>query len=1229
MSVERRREALERIEQVVLRLDGGEPPLDDPVLAAFLDDAAQQLRRAEQLPGRARRKRLRQVVAALLAWPGLSRPMAAGEPPEMEPIDPVAPLPQQMRSLAAPGLARQGSTRSPEFQERLVLCLARYGLSFPPGPPSQDTTLRFDEDLLAAALHRWSLVRAQLAGLPLRLEQVMELFALPVPSDEGSWIEPERLGRIGHWVVHGLEIPLLGEAARLKLLSDLLDQESWDAETARAYCRWVTRLAPHYQRQGMQLALTPKAFARLRKAKHEDLAVLGLCLLEHHAPAADRTSARQIALLDATLALFQKLPDKARRCLEGLESAPAGLAASLCPDFATWLGHDPALDRYHHLCGLLGVPQTPSTNLLSDFELAARRAAELAHLSSLPEPNEAQLQRIVQLSKAAPPPGPAWTKRRLAQRNEALTMQLLERRIDQALAEVLRHAYGLSLDRITPAWRDVFRFYMSTDRNQDLLGLLLRSATANPGRYFPPSLARNREWLQRAGERMRVEAWLRPRRRPVELGGRRFTLEVEEDPVEVLRMGVPFNTCLSLEDGSNAAATVLNALDVNKRVLYLRDAAGGLVARQLIGVSPDFTFLRYRLYAAQDVPGLAQAFRDLCEEIAREAGLPLGDQGEPEMLHDGFWYDDGVEPFTKSPPTPVEEYCRFLGLPAPPEADDSIRHEAELWRALEAKDARRFGGLVSLYRCSLAQRELSARLVEELGIEKLTRRYRRGDRGLLPVLVWHWKGEGAEALLRAVRRLSPRSLTSNEAYECLQGLTLSPAAMKELALLATYLLARRETVSDDGLEHATMTELPQVIPWLSLAQLLDLCDRLAPVWDRVAAENPSCSTCRADAQKTVAAAAEGVFLRDPDTRLVVSCLRSRRRSDLARRVALRILGRFPFPRQIGQIVPVSALRAFERAPGDAPSVRKTLRELAVRHPVLGRSPEMLAAYLRQGASIDLSAWPVPDDPPFEVLGDLVLHVPELVPWLAEHFGAPDLVDTERLRHALQVLWRERKELASAEAGSHPELARELAALLAPNLAADVWVWWLAELRELTRGALGPLLLDLIARRLLVRPGLLAAALTPDLLLWLWSFPPLRESLLGVLSEVYSNSAILRLYLALREAAQARSLDPRELLESWLTALLNRDLDFELTSTGDREFLLLTIRTALARTGPERWLRLYDELMDPLSAALFLNELALQPARKRKELRSLLQPVTEAWQKPYRFWLEQALAKPAP
>lgn len=1297
VSAERRRDASERIEQLVLRLEGGKLSGVGPELAAFLDGIAQQLRRVERLPGRARRKRLRQIVAAVLAWPGEPGSGPAGELA----IDPADPLPQQMRSIAAHWVAQQGSTRAPEFQERLMLCLARYGLSFPPGPPGPESgALRFDETLLDEALHGWRMVREELAGVGLRLGQVMDLLALPVPSDDRPRLSPEALHTLGRWMADGLEISLIRDVQRLGLLKAFVHRR-WDAETARAYGRWVTRLAPHYQQQGVELALKPEAFARLRAAKHEDLAVLAHCLLEHHVPAAGAPSARQIALLDATLALFQKLPDKARRCLEGLESAPEGLAAAICPEFAVWLEHDPDLDRYLHLCSLLGLPQTPSKNLLRDFELVARRAAELAHLASLADPNEAQRQRIARLSADEPPPGPGWTRRRLAERNEALATQLLERRVDEALAEILRRAFGLSLDRITPAWRDVFRFYLSTGRNHKLLGLLLRNATGNPGRYFPPALPRNREWLQRAGERMKVEAWLSSRRRPVELGGRRFTLAVEEDPVEVLRMGIPFNTCLSLEDGSNAAATVLNALDVNKRVLYLRDAAGAVVARQLIAVSRDFTFLRYRLYAAlpdKSAPGIPEVFQALCEEIARETGLPLGDRGAPERLHDGFWYDDGISPFT--PPetvsAPVEEYCRSLGLPAPPESTSSLRDEAELWAALQARDVRRFLATDALWTRSPAHIELSARLVEEMGIDKLTRLYRSGVRGLQPVLLWHWMEQGAEVLLRKVRRLG-LSADDRSVYWLLKDLPLTPAAMKEMAGLAADLAARAVPYDEDGIEHGTMWELKDAVGQMNLAQLFDLCDRLAPVWDRVVQEDRQrCSACRVTAENVAVAAAEGAFLRDPDTRLVIACLRSRRGA-LAHRIALRILGLFPFPRRSGESFTPSALRMFERVPSDAPRARLALRELAARRPELGRSPEMLAAWLRQGASVDLSSWPVPDEPPFQVLGDLIFHVPALVPWLAEHFGRPhggielwspdpwelyvhrqvatpwrrrlareverrgpqavlaaqwlrilerregkarrpaemgrekrkplpaDFFDAERLRQALEVLWRERGALAIAEAASHRELAGELDVLLAAHLSPELWAEWLAELRELTQGAPGPLLLDVIARRLGDHPGHLARALPPDLMLWLWSFPALWEPLLGAISTPEVSSSICRFYHTLREAARARSLDPQELLERWIEKLLQRHRHAELAGAEDRELLLLIIRTALARTDPEQWLELYDNLDDALSAALFLRELERLPVRRRRELRGLLEPATETWQKQCRFWLEQALA----
>lgn len=1298
LSAERRREALERIEKVVLRLEGGAPvpapaPEESPP-ADFLDEMAQQLRLVERLPGRARRKRLRPIVAAVLAWPGAPGPVAADEPRS----DPADSLSQQIRQLAAWQIAQQGSTRSPEFQERLALCLSRYGLSFPPGP---DCAVRFDEPLLEEALRRWPLVQKWLADQDLRLEQVMDLLALPGGEGEDG-LRGRHLAKVGGWVVDGLERPLLRDVARLRLLNDLVD-EDWDAGTARAYIRWATRLAPHYRQYGIELALTPKAFERLRAARQEELAVLGLCLLEHHAPVAGAPPARQIALLDATLALFQKLPDKARRCLEGLESVPAGLAAALCPDFAAWLEHDPALDRHLHLCGLLGLPQVPSKNLLRDFELAARRAAELAHLTSLSELTETQRQRIAQLSRDTPPPGPGWTKRRLAERNEVLATQLLERRIDQALIEILGRAFGLSLARITPAWRDVFRFFLSTERNRESLGLLLRNATANPGRYFPPSLAKNREWLQKAGERMKAEAWLQPRRRPVELGGRRFTLELEEDPVEVLRMGVPFNTCLSLEDGGNAAATVLNALDVNKRVLYLRDAAGGMVARQLIAVSSDFTFLRYRLYSAQYLPGVVEVFRAMCEEIARESGLPLGDSGEPAQLHDGFWYDDGAAPFAETPPTPVGEYCRFLGLPAPPEEAHGVgvlHHEAFLWQALREKDPRRFADNLPMLSRSLMERELAGRLVARHGRVALAREFRQGLRTLLPALLWAGMEQGPEALLRVARRLDPSSWEGRLLWSILQDFPATPASLKEMAALAVRVAESSQSVDDWGLEHGTMDELRQSAGQLDLALLLDLCDRLSPVWDKVVESHPGCAQCRTGAEQAVLAAAEGVFLRDPDARLVVGCLQSGRRSELAQRVALRILGLFPFPRQKGQPLTPSALQACERAPADAPWVRQALRGLEERRSTsLVRSPEMLAAWIRQGAGVDPATWPCPAEPPFQALRDLVFHVPALVPWLAERFGVPqegtdawspdpfelyiqrqvatpwrehlvrhraakgrrgaraalwlrvlerrekppaqteaemppwpaEHVDAERLRDALRVVWRDQGELAAADA-SHPELGRALDTLMAANISPDLQVQWLAEIRARTGGALGPLLQERVAKRLTDSLRRLPLPLTPDLLLWLWDFPPLREPVLAVLHRTVEQclepaSRILRLHRSLQEAAWARAIDPRSLLEDWVLRLADasHEIRHALVNAGDREHFLFVIRTVLSRSGPEQWCELYKGVYDSRSVTLFLDELARQPASQREELLHLLPPDREGEPQLHRLWFAHALA----
>jgi hypothetical protein len=84
----------------------------------------------------------------------------------------------------------------------------------------------------------------------------------------------------------------------------------------------------------------------------------------------------------------------------------------------------------------------------------------------------------------------------------------------------------------------------------------------------------------------------------------------------------------------------------------------------------------------------------------------------------------------------------------------------------------------------------------------------------------------------------------------------------------------------------------------------------------------------------------------------------------------------------------------------------------------------------------------------------------------------------------------------------------------------------------------------------------------------------------------------------------------------------------LAHTGDRGFLLQLVQTALAKASPERALRLYDELPDPLSAALFLHELSRRPAAELQELRNLARPVDAEWKerRASRFWLSASMKR---
>ncbi len=124
-------------------------------------------------------------------------------------------------------------------------------------------------------------------------------------------------------------------------------------------------------------------------------------------------------------------------------------------------------------------------------------------------------------------------------------------------------------------------------------------------------------------------------------------VRLEDDPQEELKMGTYFSTCLGV-GGCNQHGAVANTLDINKRVAYLRDASGRVLARQLLAISDENELVPFHIYwrvAKEQMDGCEAAFRRFDEHLAGRLGLPLWkNDGEYAVspLVAKAWYDDGA-----------------------------------------------------------------------------------------------------------------------------------------------------------------------------------------------------------------------------------------------------------------------------------------------------------------------------------------------------------------------------------------------------------------------------------------------------------------------------------------------------------------------------------------------------------------------------------------------------------
>ncbi len=127
----------------------------------------------------------------------------------------------------------------------------------------------------------------------------------------------------------------------------------------------------------------------------------------------------------------------------------------------------------------------------------------------------------------------------------------------------------------------------------------------------------------------------------IEARSRRLRLALEDDPLEIFRMGAHFQTCLRPE-GINYASVFANTADINKRVLYLRDEDGRVLGRCLLALTARgeiLTFADYCHDSSLGFEGIAARFAD---QLAGRMGTRRVARGPVPVLVAPGWYDDGA-----------------------------------------------------------------------------------------------------------------------------------------------------------------------------------------------------------------------------------------------------------------------------------------------------------------------------------------------------------------------------------------------------------------------------------------------------------------------------------------------------------------------------------------------------------------------------------------------------------
>lgn len=227
-------------------------------------------------------------------------------------------------------------------------------------------------------------------------------------------------------------------------------------------------------------------------------------------------------------------------------------------------------------------------------------------------------------------------------------------RIVAALDEIRLAAIRQEAERVLAARVHVERIESSTvrhalamigeaDENRRQLRRLLIAYFAGDRAWrlhHPETLA----WLARH-PRFDQHVWLAGITTRGEIEGLgEITLSVETDPLEALKAGTYVGSCLGRGGGLSWSAAAI-VLDVNKHVVYARDARGAVVGRQLLAISEADELVCFTPYCTTRAQALEPLFRGFDLTLSERLGLPVfADRAERSYevasILSRDWWDD-------------------------------------------------------------------------------------------------------------------------------------------------------------------------------------------------------------------------------------------------------------------------------------------------------------------------------------------------------------------------------------------------------------------------------------------------------------------------------------------------------------------------------------------------------------------------------------------------------------